>query len=253
MPKRTKTNPVLLVILLLILAVSIGLLCYVVMSGCLSKEPIPVYEEIEEEPELPSHEDAELIGFNFMLDFLEIAPPDANEEAIERMYEALSVSAREIVSLENFVEEIPLFIGVQDVPEQGVSVENLIIIDDENAEFITGLNYSSGRILRKLTLVAENGEWKVENVSEYEKSEAEEYIPAVSAVIQFITEKTASDDIQVLSYSEQEWPDGCLGLGGEDEMCTMALVPGYEVVVEVNEETRTFRTDMEGMLIREEL
>lgn len=258
-PKRArKSNPTLVAILLIIVAVSLGLLWYVITQN--QKIPAPVVHDLPiktydgELEESAMHEEAELFGFGFMQDFLLVAPPEADEEAIERMYAALSTAAKEEVSLDTFVRDIALFIGVQDIPELGVSVEDLQITGKDTAEFFTGLNYETGRVLRKLELVMEDGEWKVKSVSEYQKDE-ETQEAVVEVVMALVMEENEleREDLELVSLTEHEWPDGCLGLPEEDEMCTMALVPGYEVVLEAGEETRTFRTDMEGAVIREDV
>lgn len=253
-PKRArKTNHTLVTILLIIVAISLGLLWYVITQNQKVEAPVVDHTPIKtydgELDDSAMHEEAELVGFGFMQDFLLVAPPESDEEAIERMYAALSTTAKEEVSLETFVADIPLFIGVQDIPEQGVSVEDLQITGPDTAEFFTGLNYESGRVLRKLSLVMEDGEWKVDSVSEYQKDE--EHNLAVAAVMDIVMEE--EEDFQMVSLTEREWPDGCLGLPEEDEMCTQALVPGYEMVLEVGEETRTFRTNMDGSVIREDV
>lgn len=77
---------------------------------------------------------------------------------------------------------------------------------------------------------------------------------AVAAVrAQVATELGISQGVViVLSAYEQEWPNGCLGLAGADEMCTEALVPGYEVTVLAQGNERVFRTNADGSVIREE-
>ena len=59
-------------------------------------------------------------------------------------------------------------------------------------------------------------------------------------------------EVVVVSAVPKEWSDGCLGLGGPNEFCTQAIVPGYLVVVEVAGQIQTYRTDMEGTVIRKE-
>lgn len=249
-----KTNPALVIILLIILAVSVGLLWYVQTTPDRVLPPVEDPIEIEEPAELPSHEDAELAGFGFMQDFSKLTTEDDDEELRERMYAALSEDAKERISMDTFLEDVLEFVGVETVPEQETSVEDLQITGDETAEFFSGLNYLDGRILRKLNLVMEEGEWKVDGVEEYHKDE-EAVNPAVDAVMEFVMEETGleKDELVLVSTMEQQWPDGCLGLPEEDEMCTMAIVPGYEVVLEVEDETRTFRTNMDGSVIREDV
>jgi len=39
--------------------------------------------------------------------------------------------------------------------------------------------------------------------------------------------------VRVVRYTRRTWPDGCLGLGGPEVICTQALVDGYRAVFEV--------------------
>ena len=55
--------------------------------------------------------------------------------------------------------------GVQDVPDQGVSVEDLQVVDDENVVVVLGLNFSGGRVLREVHLVVEENEWRVDDIT----------------------------------------------------------------------------------------
>jgi hypothetical protein len=58
--------------------------------------------------------------------------------------------------------------------------------------------------------------------------------------------------VSVVSTEEREWPNACLGLAGEDEMCAEVITPGFEVVVEVDGEQHTFRTNEDASSIRQE-
>jgi hypothetical protein len=77
---------------------------------------------------------------------------------------------------------------------------------------------------------------------------------AVLAARQALSEKEdiPVDEIEVVSYSEEEWPNACLGLAEEDEMCAQVITPGYQVTLEANGEEYIFRTDETGDVIREE-
>ena len=57
-------------------------------------------------------------------------------------------------------------------------------------------------------------------------------------------------DVVVISETSRDWPDGCLGLAHEGEFCMQAIVSGFEVVVEINGERHTYRTDIDGLVIR---
>ena len=60
----------------------------------------------------------------------------------------------------------------------------------------------------------------------------------------------SENQVEVLSYEETEWPDACLGLPRDDEMCAQAITPGYEVVMEVDGQSYVARTDMSGDQVR---
>ena len=58
------------------------------------------------------------------------------------------------------------------------------------------------------------------------------------------------DEIEVVSVEAMEWPDGCLGVGQPDEVCTQAIVPGFEVLLRFGETVVTYRTNETGTLVR---
>lgn len=122
---------------------------------------------IEDTPTLaPSHESAEIVGYEFILEVIALAPPrtPTNDE-IAGILNMLSDSARAQINNDTFSRDIAGFIGIQDVPENGASVEDLQIISDQEVVLIVGLNYSGGRTIRNIHLVAEGGEWKVDRIT----------------------------------------------------------------------------------------
>jgi putative hemolysin len=62
----------------------------------------------------------------------------------------------------------------------------------------------------------------------------------------------AMSQVLVLSAHEREWPNGCLGLEQAGEMCTQALVPGWEVTVQAKGMTHIYRTNENGTVIRKQ-
>lgn len=58
------------------------------------------------------------------------------------------------------------------------------------------------------------------------------------------------DLVKVVSITEEEWSNGCLGLGKEGEMCTQALTPGYEAKLTAQGVTYTYRTDKAVNMIK---
>ena len=111
------------------------------------------------------HEMAEFRAYSFIQDFVEIGPPEPSPEAEERVYAALSERAKTEVSRERLSRDMAAFVGVQDVPDQGVSVEDLRVVDDKNVVVVLGLNFSGGRVLREVHLIVEEDEWKVDDIT----------------------------------------------------------------------------------------
>jgi hypothetical protein len=63
----------------------------------------------------------------------------------------------------------------------------------------------------------------------------------------------AADDIEVVSFGRDEWPNGCLGLGEADEACTEALVPGWQILLNIADQQYEVRTNETGNLVRWQL
>lgn len=114
---------------------------------------------------MPSAEEAELIAFGFMLNFIDIAPPEPSAESVNEMMDVLSSRALSRVNEATASSDFARFIGVQDVPDQGVSLEDVQLIADDSATVTVGLNYSGGRTLRDVHLIVQDGTWKVDSIS----------------------------------------------------------------------------------------
>lgn len=67
-----------------------------------------------------------------------------------------------------------------------------------------------------------------------------------TAVLQDAAQRTDQDSaLRIVDAAEETWPDGCLGLGEPNDVCTAALVPGWEVEVTDGMQTWTYRTDQQ--------
>jgi hypothetical protein len=58
------------------------------------------------------------------------------------------------------------------------------------------------------------------------------------------------DEVDISLFEEAEWPDACLGLAAEDEMCAQVIVPGFRVMAEAGGTVLTYRTNADGTMIR---
>lgn len=54
---------------------------------------------------------------------------------------------------------------------------------------------------------------------------------------------------KVKSSESQNWPDSCLGLAQEDQMCAQVITPGWRVVVESGQKTWVYRTNQNGRMV----
>ena len=56
----------------------------------------------------------------------------------------------------------------------------------------------------------------------------------------------APDTIVVLGVEAVEWPDGCLGVRQPGVMCTMMIVPGFQVVLASGGQQYDYHTNSSG-------
>ena len=56
--------------------------------------------------------------------------------------------------------------------------------------------------------------------------------------------------IRLVSAEPVEWQDGCLGLGGPDEICLQAITPGYRLILDVEGKQFEARTNQDGSQVR---
>jgi hypothetical protein len=123
----------------------------------------------EEEKFARESENVEFVGYVFVQNFMKSAPPQPDSQATQDAYDALSVNAKTKVSSDSISRDLASFMGVQDIPNQGFSIEDLQFEGLEKAKYIVGLNYSGGRVLRSINLIQEDGIWKVDSVNSLEQ------------------------------------------------------------------------------------
>lgn len=78
--------------------------------------------------------------------------------------------------------------------------------------------------------------------------------PAVMAARADLAEQldVALEDVNVISVTPREWRDSCLGVtyADQDEVCAQRVIPGYEMVLEVDGSRQSYRTDEAGAIVR---
>ncbi len=62
----------------------------------------------------------------------------------------------------------------------------------------------------------------------------------------------APEDVEVVQVESREWPDACLGVAAEDEVCAQVITPGWRVTVRAEGEEYVLRTDEAGAVVRME-
>ena len=58
------------------------------------------------------------------------------------------------------------------------------------------------------------------------------------------------EEVEIIQVEQQEWPNACLGLPEQDEVCAEVATPGFVVNLRVNEQDYPVRTDQLGEVIR---
>ncbi|MGB3695586.1 MAG: hypothetical protein WA865_00890 [Spirulinaceae cyanobacterium] len=72
-------------------------------------------------------------------------------------------------------------------------------------------------------------------------------------VIKDLSQRTniPADQLSVYRKSQETWTDGCLGLGKPEELCSAALVEGWQVVVKSKSQSWVYHTDGERVKLNE--
>ena len=74
--------------------------------------------------------------------------------------------------------------------------------------------------------------------------------PAQRAAINALMKQLnlSADKITLVSTEAVEWPDGCLGIVRMGVMCTQAVVPGFKIILEANDQKYEFHTNQNGSI-----
>lgn len=75
-----------------------------------------------------------------------------------------------------------------------------------------------------------------------------------SAVRQDLSKETgiAAGRLKITEFSRQTWPNTCLGLPKNDELCGQMMVEGWRVVLSDGRQTWVYRSDRTGKVLRRE-
>jgi hypothetical protein len=80
----------------------------------------------------------------------------------------------------------------------------------------------------------------------------EPFPPAVAAALGFLADKLGVNpgDMDVVSFTAETWPDTCLGLPDEGEMCAQAETPGWRIMIGVQDQEFEVHSDQIGENLR---
>ena len=82
---------------------------------------------------------------------------------------------------------------------------------------------------------------------------AESVPPEVKSAVLNDAVRRTSKTVSALKITEarsRSWSDGCLGLAKPEEICTQALVPGWQITVTDGLKNWIYRTDEMGDIVR---
>lgn len=63
--------------------------------------------------------------------------------------------------------------------------------------------------------------------------------------------RISADAVKITRIEEKKWPDGCLGAGRPDEICSQAIVDGFLVQLEADGVLYEYHTNQNGSLLRQ--
>jgi hypothetical protein len=80
----------------------------------------------------------------------------------------------------------------------------------------------------------------------------EDYPEAVWAAIEDLALmlEISTEQVEVISFQDEEWPDSCLGLAAPDEMCLQVITPGFRILLTANGMRFEYHTDLTGDILR---
>ncbi len=129
--------------------------------------PEPGVEEITPEENLVT-ENPEDVVETFIENFIKTAPPESDQEALDTAVSLLSEEAKVEVGEEPTSGDLAMFVGVQDIPDQGYQISDISFtndIDEGYADVELTLKYSGGDAVRSFELSKINGNWLIDNIN----------------------------------------------------------------------------------------
>ena len=137
-----------------------------------------------------------------------------------------------------------------DVPQSSLKVEEVAKVDWPDA--CLGLAQPGEMCAQVITPgysgTFKSGRAKYEFRSD-ETGQVTRLVPeAVTAAKQALADElgVGLDQIEVVNYTQAQWPDACLGISKEGQMCADVITPGYRVTLQVKGQQYELHTDEKG-------
>lgn len=104
----------------------------------------------------------------FLSNFFETAPPESDQQALDSAVSLFSEEAKMEIGDEPTAGDLAMFVGIQDISDQGYEISGIEYTDDVNqgtAEVEVTMNYSGGDTIKVFSLSKFDGNWLIDTVN----------------------------------------------------------------------------------------
>ncbi len=160
-------------VIIIALVVVLGIGGLIFMTGNNSQElpedeltPQFSGELVEDEIEITGN--PETVVALFMDNFIETAPPESDIEALNNALDLISDEAKMQFGDEPTSGDLAMFVGVQDIPDNGYQVSGVSFNQDGDqgtANVEVTLNYSGGESVKTFDLIKVNNNWVIDKIN----------------------------------------------------------------------------------------
>ncbi len=95
------------------------------------------------------------------------------------------------------------------------------------------------------------GAGKVENSTSQNPIVPKQVLAAVQAAVAEKL-KIREDEVAIIGAYQKEWPNSCLGLAPAGYGCEEVITPGYEVTAQAGTQQFVYRTNIDGVVVKEQ-
>ncbi len=156
----------LIAILILVIFIAGGVIYFIGGNQPEVVLPQPGSQEITIEKNV-GDENPENVVELFLFNFIETAPPESDQQALDIAVSLLSEEAKVQVGEEPTSGDLGMFVGVQDIPDQGYEISDISFTDDIDngfADVEVTFKYSGENVIRNFELSKVDGNWLIDNI-----------------------------------------------------------------------------------------